>query len=92
MSAAPDLVEAVIGFRAWRIAGDRLLSPYIPCRWEGREMHAECFPANRQLLRGVGWLDAPHASPHPTASAASTPTTGPARRPTTASGCGRRAS
>jgi hypothetical protein len=28
-------------------------------------MHAECFPANRQLLRGVGWLDAPHASPHP---------------------------
>jgi hypothetical protein len=65
VSAAPDLVEAVVGFRAWRIAGSRLLSPYIPCRWEGREMHATCYPANRGLLRGVGWLDAPHRSPHP---------------------------
>lgn len=65
MSAAPDLMAPVVGFRAWRIANGRLVSPYVPCRWEGRVMHAECFDANRGLLRGQGWLDEPHASPHP---------------------------
>ena len=53
------------GFRAWRVANGRLLSPYIPCRWEGRVMHAACYDANRVLVRGEGWLDGPHASPHP---------------------------
>ncbi len=61
---APDLVEPVVGFRAWRLVGGRLMSPYIPCRWEGRTMHAACWPANRTLFKGVGWLEAPHASPH----------------------------
>src|SRR4051794_32893655 len=28
-------------------------------------MHATCYDANRGLTRGVGWLDTPHASPHP---------------------------
>jgi hypothetical protein len=65
MTAAPDLVEPVIGFRAWRILDDRLLSPYIPCRWDGPVMHAACFDANRRLTFGRGWLGAPHASPHP---------------------------
>lgn len=65
MIAAPDVVEPVVGFRAWRIVDGRLLSPYIPCRWEGRVMHAACYPANRSLLFGAGWLDAPHESPHP---------------------------
>jgi hypothetical protein len=64
-SDAPDLLAPVIGFRSWRIANGRLLSPYIPCRWEGRVMRARCFDANRVLLRGEGWLDEPHASPHP---------------------------
>ena len=64
MTAAPDLLDPVVGFRAWKIIDDRLLSPYIPCRWEGRVMHATCYPANRSLLRGEGWLAAPHASPH----------------------------
>jgi hypothetical protein len=64
VTAAPDLVEPVVGFRAWKVIDDRLLSPYIPCRWEGRVVHATCYPANRSLLRGEGWLDAPHASPH----------------------------
>jgi hypothetical protein len=63
--AAPDLIEPVVGFRAWRLGSGRLLSPYIPCRWEGRTMHARCFDANRTLLRGEGWLSAPHSSPHP---------------------------
>ena len=57
--AAPDLVAPVVAFRAWRIVDGRLLSPYIPCRWEGAVMHAECYPANRALLFGRGWLDAP---------------------------------
>lgn len=61
---APDLVVPVVGFRAWRIVGDRLHSPYIPCRWDGRDMHAVCFPANRSLTRGVGWLDGEHDAPH----------------------------
>ncbi len=64
-TAAPDLATPVVGFRAWRLGRDRLLSPYIPCRWEGRTMHAECYDANRSLLRGEGWLKTPHASPHP---------------------------
>jgi hypothetical protein len=62
---APDLVEPVVAFRAWRVIDGRLLSPYIPCRWDGPVMHAECFPANRTLEFGRGWLAAPHASPHP---------------------------
>ena len=65
MSGAPDLAAPVVGFRAWRLGRDRLLSPYIPCRWEGRTMHAECYDANRSLTRGQGWLDEPHASPDP---------------------------
>ena len=65
MTGAPDLVEPVIGFRAWRVLEDRLLSPYIPCRWDGAVIHAACFPANRALTFGRGWLAAPHASPHP---------------------------
>jgi hypothetical protein len=63
--SAPDLTAAVAGFRAWRIANGRLVSPYIPCRWEGRVMRAECYDANRGLVRGEGWLDRPHESPHP---------------------------
>jgi hypothetical protein len=62
---APDLAAPVIAFRSWRIANGRLQSPYIPCRWEGRVMHAECYDANRVLFRGEGWLGEPHDSPHP---------------------------
>jgi hypothetical protein len=65
VTGAPDLVEPVVGFRAWRIANGRLLSPYVPCRWAGRVLHAECHDANRSLLHGKGWLAEPHASPHP---------------------------
>jgi hypothetical protein len=65
VSPAPDLIEPVVAFRAWRVLDDRLLSPYIPCRWEGRVMHAACYPANRALTFGRGWLGVPHTSPHP---------------------------
>jgi hypothetical protein len=65
MSGAPDLAAPVVGFRAWRVIDDRLTSPYIPVRWEGRLMHAACYPANRNLVFGDGWLREPHVSPHP---------------------------
>jgi hypothetical protein len=61
---APDLAAPVVAFRSWRLAGALLVSPFIPCRWDGREMHAACYDANRGLMRGVGWLDEPHDSPH----------------------------
>jgi hypothetical protein len=64
VTAAPDLVVPVVAFRSWRLAGGRLMSPFIPCRWRGRVMHAACYDANRALTRGVGWLDEPHDSPH----------------------------
>ena len=64
MSAAPDLAAAVVAFRSWRLAGERLMSPFIPCRWQDRVMHAACFDANRKLTRGIGWLELPHRSPH----------------------------
>ena len=64
MSAAPDLAAAVVAFRSWRLEGAKLRSPFIPCRWQDRTMHAACFDANRRLTRGVGWLAEPHESPH----------------------------
>jgi hypothetical protein len=64
VTAAPDLAAPVVAFRSWRLAGERLMSPFIPCRWQGAVMHATCYDANRRLTRGVGWLDAPHSSPH----------------------------
>jgi hypothetical protein len=63
VTAAPDLAAPVVAFRSWRLAGGRLMSPFIPCRWQGRVMRATCFDANRARTRGVGWLDAPHDSP-----------------------------
>lgn len=65
MSAAPDLVEPLAGFRSWRVANGRLISPYVPCRWEGRILHAACWDANRGLQGGRGWLVEPHDSPDP---------------------------
>jgi hypothetical protein len=62
--SAPDLAAPVVAFRSWRLAGALLVSPFIPCRWDGPVMHATCYDANRGLQRGVGWLDAPHESPH----------------------------
>jgi hypothetical protein len=65
MNLAPDLLEPVTGFRKWRVVGDHLTSPYIPLRWEEPVVHARCYPANRSLLFGEGWLDEPHHAPHP---------------------------
>jgi hypothetical protein len=63
--AAPDLIEPVVGFRKWRVVRDHLTSPYVPLRWDDAVIYARCFPANRSLLFGRGWLDEPHSAPHP---------------------------
>jgi hypothetical protein len=65
LSLAPDLIEPVAGFRKWRVVAEHLTSPYIPLRWDEPVVHARCFPANRSLLFGRGWLDEPHEAPHP---------------------------
>jgi hypothetical protein len=65
VAAAPDLIEPVVGFRKWRVVRDHLTSPYIPLRWDRAVVRARCFPANRSLLFGQGWLDEPHSAPHP---------------------------
>jgi hypothetical protein len=64
VTGAPDLIQPVVGFRKWRLIAGRLTSPYIPLRWEDPVVHARCFPANRSLLFGQGWLDEPHEAPH----------------------------
>jgi hypothetical protein len=64
-AVAPDLIEPVVGFRKWRVVRDHLTSPYIPLRWDEPVVRAHCYPANRSLLFGEGWLDEPHAAPHP---------------------------
>jgi len=62
---APDLIEPVVGFRKWRLVRDQITSPYVPLRWDDRVVRARCFPANRTLLFGDGWVDEPHDAPHP---------------------------
>ena len=65
-SAAPDLVTPVVAYRAWRVVGDRLLSPNIRIRWEGRTLHATCLPVQRRIMPGHdGWVDEEHVAPHP---------------------------
>ena len=64
-AAAPDLIEHVVGFRKWALKRNRLSSPFIPLRWDNAEVQAQCFPANRTLLFGKGWLAEPHRAPHP---------------------------
>ncbi len=66
MSTAPDLVDPVVAFRAWRVVGERLLSPNIPIRWEGRVLHAACHPVQKRIMLGAQrWVLEDHASPHP---------------------------
>lgn len=38
----PDLIDPVIGFRQWRIEGNRLRSPYCAVTWEQPELAASC--------------------------------------------------
>ena len=65
MTVAPDLIAPVVGFRKWRVVKDHITSPYVPLRWDAAVVHARCYPANRSLMFGAGWLDEPHDAPHP---------------------------
>jgi hypothetical protein len=60
-SEAPDLHEAVIAFRGWRVADGALLSPHAEERWTG-VVRARCRPELR--LPGAPQHPPDHA-PHP---------------------------
>jgi hypothetical protein len=51
-TAAPDLIEPVIGFRNWRIVDGVLTSPYAGTAWHEPLLCARC-------------LDGEHDAPHP---------------------------
>ncbi|HTU97096.1 MAG TPA: hypothetical protein VMF14_14715 [Solirubrobacteraceae bacterium] len=38
----PDLIDAVVGFRQWRLHGDRLHSPYRRVVWRHPDLAAHC--------------------------------------------------
>jgi hypothetical protein len=52
---APDLIEPVVGFRSWRIAGAWLRSPYVDVYWTDRAMSARCLRPHAAAR--------PHAAP-----------------------------
>jgi hypothetical protein len=58
VNRAPDLIEAVVGFRDWRVEGGRLASRHLPMLWTERTMRAECFPTG-------GYAFASELDPHP---------------------------
>lgn len=68
--AAPDLCEAVHGWRLWFVVMEgghaRLMSPVYPTVWRpGREMKAVCDARRRELLRPWRLRPAEHAAPDP---------------------------
>ena len=81
MSSAPDLLGPVVAFRWWRVIGDHLSSPFNPVRWDRRQVEARCYPANRALLFGDGWLAEPHQAPHPACQCGIYAYHAPPRRP-----------
>ena len=58
---APDLIEPVIGYRAWRLRDGELFSPYVEVAWSGGPLRAECLRDRVQFRPGGG----PHAEPAP---------------------------
>lgn len=43
MLQAPDLIEPVAGFRAWRVIDGELRSPYVDVVWRERVLRAACY-------------------------------------------------
>jgi hypothetical protein len=43
---APDLIEAVVAFRSWRVVDGRLRSVYLPVFWDEAEVSAVCMGAD----------------------------------------------
>lgn len=63
MTSAPDLIEPVVGFRKWRLTGDKLSSPIVPLPWSRPVMEARCYWS--PLLENQKKLEGAHAAPHP---------------------------
>lgn len=64
MTQAPDLIDPVVGFRKWRLTGDKLSSPLVPVPWSRRVMEARCYWS--PLLGEQERVERAHLSPHPT--------------------------
>lgn len=58
---APDFVEPVIGFRAWRLRDGEIVSPYVDTPWTAGPMKARCL-RERVHFRPAA---APHEEPAP---------------------------
>jgi hypothetical protein len=58
---APDLIEPLVAFRAWRVIDGRLRSPYLPVFWEERVMAARCRRKDRPSCQS---RMVPHTPPH----------------------------
>lgn len=58
---APDFIEPVLGFRAWRLRDEELVSPYVDTPWTGEPLRARCL-RERVHFRPAS---APHEEPAP---------------------------
>jgi hypothetical protein len=67
VTAAPDLIEPVVGFRDWRVVDGQLASRHLPMMWTDGTAHAECYPTGGYEFASE--LDPePHAAPGATCS------------------------
>lgn len=58
---APDFIEPVLGFRAWRLRDEQIVSPYVDLPWTGETLRARCL-RERVHFRPAA---APHEDPAP---------------------------
>jgi hypothetical protein len=63
-SAAPGLIQPVIGYREWILIGNEILSPLARTPWEAGPMRAECLPSCRGA-RGLWRPASVHSGPAP---------------------------
>jgi hypothetical protein len=61
VTQAPDLLQPVIAFRAWRVVEGELVSPYLGQRWDDGTVVASC---ERARLDGRESAPTAHAAPH----------------------------
>jgi hypothetical protein len=60
---APDLIEAVVGFRSWRLVDGALRSVYLPVFWTQPEMTASCLRSEAPDADAARDVPADHATP-----------------------------
>jgi hypothetical protein len=66
VSSSDENVESSVAFKTWRIVDGDLCSRFMPLRWTGPVLQADCFFALPTPFRSSSpWLDEPHHAPHP---------------------------